>query len=68
MITSPAQADHIIQTGQADLVMIAREFLRDPYWPMRAARELGYAMSWPKQYLRAGPESSPARVSVKRSK
>jgi 2,4-dienoyl-CoA reductase-like NADH-dependent reductase (Old Yellow Enzyme family) len=65
MITSPAQADHIIQTGQADLVMIAREFLRDPYWPMRAARELGYAMSWPKQYLRAGPESSPARVSTK---
>ena len=42
MITAPAQADHIIRTGQADLTIIAREFLRDPYWPLRAARDLGY--------------------------
>src|SRR5438309_12129128 len=37
MITSPVQAEHIIRTGQADAVIMAREFLRDPYWPLRAA-------------------------------
>ena len=41
MITAPAQADQIIGAGQADLVLLARELLRDPYWPLRAARELG---------------------------
>jgi 2,4-dienoyl-CoA reductase-like NADH-dependent reductase (Old Yellow Enzyme family) len=53
MITSPEQADHVIRTGQADLVIMAREFLRDPYWPLRAARQLGHDGPWPKQYLRA---------------
>jgi hypothetical protein len=42
----------------------ARELLRDPYWPLRAARELGQAISWPIQYLRAAPEGSQARVPV----
>jgi 2,4-dienoyl-CoA reductase-like NADH-dependent reductase (Old Yellow Enzyme family) len=64
MITSPVQAEHILVTGQADAVMIARELLRDPYWPLRAARELGQATSWPVQYLRAAPEGSQARVAV----
>ena len=64
MITAPAQADHIIRNGQADLVVLARELLRDPYWPLRAARELGYPIAWPAQYLRAGPKGSPARVTV----
>src|SRR5579864_807895 len=64
MITSPVQAEHIIVTGQADTVVIAREFLRDPYWPLRAARELGQAISWPVQYLRAAPEGSQSRVPV----
>jgi len=64
MITSPVQAEHIMVTGQADAVMIARELLRDPYWPLRAARELGQATSWPIQYLRAAPEGSQARVPV----
>ena len=41
MITSPVQAEHIVGTGQADAVIIARELLRDPYWPLRAAHELG---------------------------
>jgi hypothetical protein len=50
--------------GQADAVIIAREFLRDPYWPLRAARELGQVISWPVQYLRAAPEGSQARVPV----
>jgi 2,4-dienoyl-CoA reductase-like NADH-dependent reductase (Old Yellow Enzyme family) len=64
MITSPVQAEHIMVTEQADAVVIAREFLRDPYWPLRAARELGQAISWPVQYLRAAPEGSQARVPV----
>jgi len=64
MITSPVQAEHIIGTGQADAVMIARELLRDPYWPLRAARELGQAVSWPVQYLRAAPAGAQAREPV----
>lgn len=63
-ITAPAQADHIIRSGQADLVVLARELLRDPYWPLRAARELGHSTSWPAQYLRAAPKGSKARVTV----
>ncbi len=62
MITSPAQAEHAVVTGQADAVMMARELLRDPYWPLRAARELGQAVTWPAQYLRAAPEATRARV------
>ena len=65
MITAPAQADHIIRNGQADLVVLARELLRDPYWPLRAARDLGYTNPWPPQYLRAGPKGSPARSSAR---
>jgi 2,4-dienoyl-CoA reductase-like NADH-dependent reductase (Old Yellow Enzyme family) len=62
MITSPVQAEHVIGTGQADVVIIAREFLRDPYWPLRAAAELRQAVSWPIQYLRAAPAGAQARV------
>ena len=64
MITSPTQAEHILVTGQADAVIIAREFLRDPYWPLRASRELGQQISWPVQYLRAAPEGLQAHVPV----
>ena len=64
MITSPVQAEHVVATGQADAVLIAREFLRDPYWPLRAADELGQPVSWPVQYLRAAPEGSQARTAV----
>ncbi len=64
MITSAAQADHIIQTGQADAVIMAREFLRDPYWPLRAARELEQAIAWPVQYLRAAPKGAQPREPV----
>lgn len=53
MITEPVQADHIIRTGQADAVFLARELLRDPYWPLRAASALGEEISWPDQYKRA---------------
>jgi 2,4-dienoyl-CoA reductase-like NADH-dependent reductase (Old Yellow Enzyme family) len=61
MITEPPQADAIVRGGQADVVIMAREMLRDPYWPLHAARELGHEISWPAQYLRAAPAHSPAR-------
>jgi 2,4-dienoyl-CoA reductase-like NADH-dependent reductase (Old Yellow Enzyme family) len=64
MITSPAQAEHIINTGQADAILMAREFLREPYWPLRAAKELRQSVSWPVQYLRAAPADAHARVAV----
>jgi 2,4-dienoyl-CoA reductase-like NADH-dependent reductase (Old Yellow Enzyme family) len=53
MITAPEQADHIIRSGQADVVSLAREMLRDPYWPRRAARALGAKLDGPMQYGRA---------------
>jgi 2,4-dienoyl-CoA reductase-like NADH-dependent reductase (Old Yellow Enzyme family) len=53
MITEPAPAEAIVAGGQADLVLLAREMLRDPYWPLHAARVLGADASWPNQYLRA---------------
>nr|ALS90599.1 NADH:flavin oxidoreductase / NADH oxidase family [uncultured bacterium] len=53
MIRSAFQAEHIVRTGQADVVIMARELLRDPYWPLRAARELRADVSWPPQYARA---------------
>jgi len=64
MITSPVQAEHILATGQADVVIMAREMLREPYWPLRAARELGQSIAWPVQYLRAAPDGAQARVPV----
>lgn len=61
MITQAKQADAIIRSDQADIVLLAREMLRDPYWPLHAAEELGVSTSWPVQYLRAAPKDSPAR-------
>ncbi len=61
LITSPAQADHIVRTGQADVVLLGRELLRNPYWPLAAARELSQTVSWPLQYLRAAPAGSSGR-------
>ena len=55
LITEPVQAEHIVATSLADVVFMAREFLRDPYWPLRAARELGADVRWPDQYDRARP-------------
>jgi len=60
-ITEPAQADAIIRSEQADMVLLAREMLRDPYWPMHAASALGRQASWPVQYLRAAPQGSVRR-------
>jgi 2,4-dienoyl-CoA reductase-like NADH-dependent reductase (Old Yellow Enzyme family) len=53
LITEPAQADQIIRTGQADVVLLARELLREPYWPLRAAADLHQPGPWPVQYERA---------------
>jgi 2,4-dienoyl-CoA reductase-like NADH-dependent reductase (Old Yellow Enzyme family) len=53
LITSPQQADHVVRTGQADLVLLARALLRDPYWPISAARALGAEAPIPPQYRRA---------------
>jgi 2,4-dienoyl-CoA reductase-like NADH-dependent reductase (Old Yellow Enzyme family) len=61
MITDAVQADHIIRTGQADLVLLAREMLRDPYFPLQAARELKQEIPWPVQYMRAAEGRPPAR-------
>ena len=56
MITEPQQADEIIRSGKADVVLMAREFLRDPYWPLHAARALGRDLESPVQYMRAFPK------------
>ena len=64
MITEAAQANEIVAEGEADLVLLARGMLRDPYWAVHAAAALGEAASWPKQYLRAAPQKSPARTPV----
>ncbi|MDB5288686.1 MAG: oxidoreductase [Mucilaginibacter sp.] len=53
LITNAEQADGIIKSGQADVVLLARELLRDPHFPLRAAHELGHEIKWPNQYARA---------------
>lgn len=53
LITEPVQAETILSTGQADIVLLAREMLRDPYWPRRAAQVLGEKIKPPVQYERA---------------
>jgi len=55
MITQAMQADEIVRNGRADVVLLAREMLRDPYWPFRAAQTLHFrgALPVPPQYLRA---------------
>jgi 2,4-dienoyl-CoA reductase-like NADH-dependent reductase (Old Yellow Enzyme family) len=64
LIETKEQVAEILAKGEADLVFMAREYLRDPYWLLRAARELKQTVSWPVQYLRAAPEKSPARKAL----
>ncbi|CAN5867865.1 hypothetical protein BH18ACI5_BH18ACI5_12820 [soil metagenome] len=59
MITDPQQAETIIASGQADLVLLARQFLRDPYFPLHAARQLGADPPVPVQYLRGSDSGLP---------
>ena len=53
MITEAAQAEEILAAGKADAILMARAFLRDPYWPLHAAKDLGVDMEWPVPYGRA---------------
>jgi 2,4-dienoyl-CoA reductase-like NADH-dependent reductase (Old Yellow Enzyme family) len=66
LITEAAQADQIVRGGQADLVLLARELLRDPYWPLHAADALEAEVPWPAQYLRAAHRTTTARGPVAR--
>ena len=56
MVTSPEQAETIVRSRQADVVFLARELLRDPHWPLRAAHVLRQDVAWPSQYERAKPQ------------
>ena len=53
LITTPQEAEEIVASGKADVVLLARAMLRDPYWPLHAAKELGVDVKWPEQYERA---------------
>ncbi|KUG05866.1 NADH:flavin oxidoreductase/NADH oxidase [Solirubrum puertoriconensis] len=55
LITTAADAEQIVASGQADLVLLGRELLRDPYFPLHAAEKLGAEVEWPNQYVRAKP-------------
>ncbi len=55
LITEPEQADRIVRDGHADMVLLARELLRQPHWPLLAAHRLGVDVDWPPQYARARP-------------
>jgi len=64
LIETKDQASEILAKDQADLVLMAREHLRDPYWTLRTAREMKQKMSWPAQYLRAAPPDSTPRKAT----
>lgn len=53
LITNAAQAEAILQEDKADLILMGRELLRNPFFPLNAARDLGDEINWPQQYLRA---------------
>jgi 2,4-dienoyl-CoA reductase-like NADH-dependent reductase (Old Yellow Enzyme family) len=53
LINEAKQAEEVLQSGDADLILMARQFLRDPYVPLHAAKELGGEIEWPLQYVRA---------------
>jgi len=64
LITTPEEGERILSRGQADLIVMAREFLRDPYFPMYAADALDVAIPWPKQYERARIARAAKRISA----
>jgi 2,4-dienoyl-CoA reductase-like NADH-dependent reductase (Old Yellow Enzyme family) len=66
LITDAAQAEAIVEQGEADLVLLGRELLRDPYWALHTAAGFGEEASWPEQYLRAAPRHSPVRTPFTR--
>lgn len=66
LITDPAEANAILERGEADLILLGRELLRNPYWPQQAAAALGEPASWPAQYLRAASRTAQRRLAVAR--
>jgi 2,4-dienoyl-CoA reductase-like NADH-dependent reductase (Old Yellow Enzyme family) len=64
LITETAQADEIIRNGEADLVLLARQMLRDPYWASHSAQKAEKTATWPVQYLRAAPRGSTRRTPL----
>ncbi|MEN1761302.1 NADPH dehydrogenase NamA [Anoxynatronum sibiricum] len=56
LITSPLMAEEVLQNERADLIFLGRELLRNPYWPLQAARELREELEWPLQYQRSQPK------------
>ncbi len=65
LITSKQDAESILREGRADVISMAREFLRQPYWPLQIAHGEGFPVSWPVQYLRAAPAGTPPREPLK---
>ena len=65
MISTAAQAERILREDRADVILMAREFLRQPYWPLNVAHAEGFPASWPAQYLRAAPSGTPPRELTK---
>ncbi len=65
LIASANQADTILREESADVVIMAREFLRQPYWPLHVAQDLGFPIPWPVQYLRAAPDGTPTREPIR---
>ena len=53
LITTAQECEEILQSGKADMIFLARQLLREPYFPLHAAKELGVDIQWPDQYLRA---------------
>jgi 2,4-dienoyl-CoA reductase-like NADH-dependent reductase (Old Yellow Enzyme family) len=68
LISEPGPAEAIVAGGEADLVLLARELLRDPYWPLHAAAALGAEAAWPVQYLRARSLAPAGTVAAARSR
>ena len=64
MISSAADAESILREDRADVIDMAREFLRQPYWPLHTAHAEGFPVSWPVQYLRAAPTGTPPREPI----
>jgi 2,4-dienoyl-CoA reductase-like NADH-dependent reductase (Old Yellow Enzyme family) len=61
LITEASQAEAILQGGQADIILLGRELLRDPHWPLHAAATLQAAVPWPPQYVRAAAAGTPLK-------
>ena len=64
LITDAKQAETVVTNGEADIVLLGRELLRNPFWPLHAAATLEDQASWPVQYLRAAPRGSVAQTAI----